>query len=49
MTVRLKLHAFVSANAWHSVRIVIADVDDGIRDAAVVIEEDSVQTVDPSD
>jgi hypothetical protein len=47
MTVRLRLHALVTPGV-HSVRIVIADVDDGNWDCALVLREGSLRTVPPA-
>ncbi|MDB6072323.1 MAG: putative exosortase interaction protein [Verrucomicrobiales bacterium] len=45
MTVRLRIHAFVTAGQNHHVRIVIADVNDARLDSALFIKEGSVRTV----
>jgi hypothetical protein len=47
MTIRLRAHAFVTPNTTHSIKIVIADVDDDTRDSGVFIGESSVRTIAP--
>lgn len=49
MTVRLRLHAFVTPGETHHVRIAIADVDDARLDSGLFLEAGSLKTVDPTD
>lgn len=47
MTIRLFVHAFVTPNRNHRVRLVIADVNDGQLDSALLIGAGSVRSVSP--
>ncbi len=55
LTVRVRLHAFVTPNQYHNVRISIADTDypeddfshHGCCDSAVFIKEGSLRTINP--
>jgi hypothetical protein len=47
VTVKLRLHAFVTPNETHKVRIVIADVNDARLDSGLFIERASLRSVDP--
>ncbi len=46
-TLKLKLHAFVTPQETHRVKIVIADVNDGQLDSGLFMETASLKTVDP--
>ena len=48
VTLKLKLHAFVTPQETHRVKIVIADVNDGQLDSGLFMEEASFKTVDPT-
>jgi hypothetical protein len=50
MTVRLRIHAFVTPGPAHPhrLRIAIADVDDDFLDAALFIKEGSIRTLPPA-
>ncbi len=48
MTVRLRIHAFVTPNTTHSIKLVIADVEDEVWDSALFIKEGSVRTLIPT-
>jgi hypothetical protein len=45
MTIRLRIHAFVTPNRNHRVRLVIADVNDDLLDSALLVG--SVRTLSP--
>ena len=47
MTIRLLVHAFVTPNRNHRVRFVIADVNDGQLDSALLLGASSVRSVSP--
>ncbi|WP_193211614.1 choice-of-anchor L domain-containing protein [Luteolibacter marinus] len=49
MTLKLKLHAFVTPEEIHHVKIVIADVNDGQLDSGLFMETASLRTIDPAD
>ena len=44
MTVRLRAHVFLEPQTTHRVRIIIADVNDGILDSGVFLETGSLRT-----
>jgi hypothetical protein len=48
LTVRLMAHVFIAPQSTHHVRIIIADVNDGILDSGLFIETDSLRTVVPN-
>ena len=53
MTIRLKVHAFVTPNSVYHVKIVIADTDgnntnDDLLDSGVFIGESSLKTLPPT-
>jgi hypothetical protein len=48
ITVRLRANALVTAGASHHVRIVIADVNDDLRDAALFLSQGSLKTIQPA-
>lgn len=47
-TIKLRLHAFVTPNETHRVRLAIADVNDGALDSGLFLETNSLKTVDPT-
>jgi hypothetical protein len=48
MTIRLRIHAFVTPNTSHRIKLVIADVEDDQFDSALFIKEASVRTISPT-
>jgi hypothetical protein len=47
VTVALKIHAFVTANQNHKIRIVISDISDPEYDSALFIQQGSLRTTSP--
>ena len=48
MTIRLRIHAFVTPNTSHRIKLVIADVEDAAWDSALFIKEGSVRSISPT-
>ena len=48
ITVRLRAHVFVEPQSTHNVRIVIADVNDGVWDSGTFLETNSFRTTIPT-
>lgn len=48
ITVRLRAHVFVEPQSTHHVRIVIADVNDGVWDSGTFLESNSFRTTTPT-
>jgi len=47
MTIRLRVHAFVSPNESHRVRLVVGDVNDDLLDSGLFILSNGVRTISP--
>jgi len=48
MTIRLRIHAFVTPNTSHRIKLVIADVEDAAWDSALFIKEGSIRSITPT-
>jgi hypothetical protein len=48
ITHKLRAHVFLPEQTIHHVRIVIADVDDGVFDSGLFVETESLRTIEPT-